>query len=256
MTKFQVMSDVHQEFSKVPLIKKEDIVGEVLLLAGDITCGPARLEYLRDLEIPIYYIPGNHEYYRASFPGALDYYKHYFEMVRAHNIRMFDRETHIHNNVRIIGATLWTDFLAPMSSLVKDEAIIWEDQAFYCSKGMADFSVIFGFSVQLALEEHKKSLDYLKLMLGRKHDGPTIVMTHHAPSFKSSHPKYDSSYIKGGFCSNIDYVVEEYQPNIWIHGHTHESFDYFIGETRIVCNPRGYGLENKHGYVEKLIIEL
>ena len=36
---------------------------------------------------------------------------------------------------------------------------------------------------------------------------------------------------------------------IWIHGHTHESFDYHIGKTRIVCNPRGYAsIEENKGF--------
>jgi predicted phosphodiesterase len=92
MTKFQVMSDIHQEFSVAPLIKKENIVGDVLLLAGDITNGPARIEYLKELAVPVYYIPGNHEYYRATFPDALAYYKQFFEMVHADNVRVFDRK--------------------------------------------------------------------------------------------------------------------------------------------------------------------
>jgi predicted phosphohydrolase len=210
--------------------------------------------------VPVYYIPGNHEYYRATFPDALAYYKQFFEMVHADNVRVFDRETFVHNNVRIIGATLWTNFLAPMKRYIPNgaegEEFFWEDQQYSCSRGMADFELIRNLSTQRALEEHKMSLDYIKLILSQKHNGPTIVMTHHAPSFKSSHPKYDSSYIKGGFCSNLDYVIEEYQPEVWIHGHTHDSFDYSIGTTRVVCNPYGYGIENKHGFKDKLIIEL
>ena len=43
-----------------------------------------------------------------------------------------------------------------------------------------------------------------------------------------------------------DFILE-HQPRLWIHGHTHESFDYEIGKTRVVCNPRGYASteENK-----------
>jgi Icc-related predicted phosphoesterase len=257
MTKFQIMSDIHQEFSKVPLIRKENIVGEVLLLAGDITNGPARIEYLKELELPIYAIMGNHEYYRTSFNTALGHYRDYYEYAKITNLELLENDTIFHNNMRIIGTTLWTNFQAPtVVGLVDDEIIRWEDQTRNCEIGMADFSVIRDFSVYRALEEHKKALQYIKEMLSRKHDGPTIVMTHHAPSFKSSHPKYDSSYIKAGFCSDLDYVIEEFQPDLWIHGHTHESFDYNIGKTRIICNPYGYGLENRHGFKEKLIVEL
>lgn len=260
MTKFQIMSDIHQEFSKAPLIQKENVIGEVLLLAGDITNGPARIDYLKDLEIPIFYVVGNHEYYHASWERALDYYRSYFDMIGAKHIKILEREIVIHNGVRIIGTTLWTDFRAPMKRYIpagaEGEEFFWEDQAFNCRQGMADFSVIQGLTIEKALDEHNKCLGYIKQVLSTKHDGPTIVMTHHAPSFKSSHPRYDTSYIKAGFCSSLDYVIEEYQPDLWIHGHTHESFDYTIGRTRVVCNPYGYGVENKHNFKDKLIVEL
>ena len=35
-------------------------------------------------------------------------------------------------------------------------------------------------------------------------------------------------------------MIEIKQPSLWLHGHTHESFDYNIKNTRVVCNPRGY----------------
>jgi predicted phosphodiesterase len=31
---------------------------------------------------------------------------------------------------------------------------------------------------------------------------------------------------------------------LWIHGHTHDPFDYEINGTRVICNPRGYPGEN------------
>jgi predicted phosphodiesterase len=260
-TRIQIMSDVHQEFSKVPMIKEETLEAGVVLLAGDITTGPARIEYLKNYKQQFYYVMGNHEYYRASWSWALDAYRTFFKDT---NVHVMERETILIGNVRLIAATLWTNFQAPMKSYLEKEVremigqpeVFWEDQERNCKQGMADFSVIGGFTTKTALEEHNKSVGYIKEVLSKPHDGPTVVMTHHAPSFKSSHPKYDVSYIKGGFCSALDYLIEEYQPTLWVHGHTHESFDYHIGNTRVICNPHGYGLENKHGFNPKLIVEL
>jgi Icc-related predicted phosphoesterase len=256
MTTFQIMSDIHQETSVVPLINVNDLKAKHVLLAGDITTGPRRLEYLKAAkDHEFWYVPGNHEYYRASWSWALGMYVEFF---KGSNVHVMDRETVIVDNVRLIVATLWTNFQAPMKSMVEgsSDAIVWEDQQVSCHQGMADFTLIGGFSTYTALEEHNKALGYIKEVLSSPHSGPTIVMTHHAPSFKSSHPKYDLSYIKGGFCSELDYLIEEFQPEYWVHGHTHDSADYNIGRTKVLCNPRGYGIENLYGFNPHLTIEL
>jgi hypothetical protein len=95
------------------------------------------------------------------------------------------------------------------------EEFFWEDQQYSCSRVWQTLSLSETWvQPNVLLKSIRCHLIIIKLILSQKHDGPTIVMTHHAPSFKSSHPKYDSSYIKGGFCSNLDYVIEEYQPDL------------------------------------------
>ena len=73
------------------------------------------------------------------------------------------------------------------------------------------------------------------------------MVTHHAPSIRSIADRYKLDPVSAAFASNMDDFILEYQPRLWIHGHTHESFDYKIGKTRVVCNPRGYASteENK-----------
>lgn len=248
MPKFQIMSDLHQEFyGSKKIIRDEDIDKEAfLLLAGDITAGPVNIDYL--LNYKGARVLGNHEFYR----------RHWFDCITEHrmisegkSMQLLEDNTIVHEGVRIIGASLWTDFLAPMPD---KEELEW--QGFSCRQMMADSTAIKLFSIRGAEERHIKSLGYIKTMLGQKHEGPTIVMTHHAPSFRSSHPKYDNSAIKGGFCSALDYVIEQYQPELWVHGHCHENFDYYIGKTRVICNPRGYYDENIHDFKPKLIVEL
>ena len=64
--------------------------------------------------------------------------------------------------------------------------------------------------------------------------------------------------MNGGFRSNCDDFIS-YRPQIklWMHGHTHEDFDYVLGETRVVCNPRGYvNHENRAGYFQLKYIDV
>jgi len=77
--------------------------------------------------------------------------------------------------------------------------------------------------------------------------GLTVVVTHHAPSIQSIVDRYRADPVSAAFASNMDDFILEHQPRLWIHGHTHESFDYEIGKNRVVCNPRGYASteENK-----------
>ena len=63
-----------------------------------------------------------------------------------------------------------------------------------------------------------------------------------APSRMSTHEKYaGQDLMNGGYSSSLDeFILNHPQIKLWTHGHTHEDFDYMIGSTRIVCNPRGY----------------
>jgi len=73
-------------------------------------------------------------------------------------------------------------------------------------------------------------------------DGKTVVVTHHAPSERSVAPKYAGQILNHAYFSHMDDMIEAAKPAIWVHGHVHSSFSYKIGETRVVCNPRGYPL--------------
>jgi predicted phosphodiesterase len=234
--RLQIVSDIHEEFTNKAFFRTKENLAEnvdAVLIAGDITIPryADRLDWYDDVGVPFYYVLGNHEFYHGHWEESLDNYKN---RLKDTEITLLENETIvIGNNIRLIGSTLWTDFWVPTT-----QGLDYHGRN--CSMGMSDFIVIQGITIEKWIERHKKSLEYIKFVLSTKHDGPTIVMTHHAPSFKSSHPKYDGSMISGGFCSQLDYVIEEYQPEYWIHGHCHESFDYNIGKTRILCNPRGY----------------
>jgi hypothetical protein len=65
------------------------------------------------------------------------------------------------------------------------------------------------------------------------------VVTHHLPHRRSVHPRYDGDMLSPAFASDLDHLVRA-PVALWVHGHTHESMDYFVNGTRVVCNPRGY----------------
>jgi len=76
--------------------------------------------------------------------------------------------------------------------------------------------------------------------LRKPFDGPTVVITHHAPSPRSIAGKFRGNPLNPAFASNLEPIIVAHQPVLWIHGHMHDSFDYRISKTRVVCNPRGY----------------
>ena len=94
---------------------------------------------------------------------------------------------------------------------------------------------------------HSKSVRKLREFLAEGGPERSVVVTHHAPSIHSIVDRYKSDPVSAAFASNLDELILKYQSRVWIHGHTHESFDYRIGKTRVVCNPRGYASvrENK-----------
>jgi len=92
------------------------------------------------------------------------------------------------------------------------------------------------------LKFHKKSKLFLQQKLEEFKDTKTWVLTHHAPSYQSVHPKYRTAGIaNGAYASDLDDLILSHpQIKYWSHGHTHESFRYRINECEVICNPRGY----------------
>ncbi|MGO4816104.1 metallophosphoesterase, partial [Cupriavidus sp. 2MCAB6] len=87
-------------------------------------------------------------------------------------------------------------------------------------------------------------LAFIRSELGKPHDGPTVVVTHHAPHPQSVQPRHQGSELSPAFVSDLGALIEEYQPELWIHGHDHGSHDYKVGRTRILANQAGYPNRN------------
>ena len=221
----------------------------------------------------VIYISGNHEHYNGDFAETFTVLRDRFGYLV--NLHILDKESVLINDIMFIGGTLWTDMnkedgitLMHMKSMMNDFRTVKnsnrmvsrkvmkykkDENGQYVSEikdgvnvmieeGFKFEEYISTFSPEDAVEDHKKMLDYLKVMLEGKHDQKFVVVGHHAPTKLSTHPRYaDELTMNGGYSSDLSEFILDYpQIKLWTHGHTHEEFDYLIGTTRIVCNPRGY----------------
>ena len=249
MPVFQVMSDLHREFTKERNIPASMISEEAdaVILAGDITTHSLIRSCMRDISKPVFYVLGNHEYYGADWDTNVEYIKRDLEGT---SVRLLENEFVDFQGVRIIGSTLWTDFWIPPGLSGQ------ENQSGNCRRMMSDFDAISGISVWKWADRYDEAVKYLQKILADK-SGPNLVITHMAPSFKSSHPKWENSKIKGGFCCILDDMIQQLGPDYWIHGHCHESFRYKIGVTDVICNPYGYhGIEVNEEFNPNLLIRI
>jgi Icc-related predicted phosphoesterase len=234
--KLWVVSDLHIEFrrkmglpSPVP-----PPAADVLVLAGDIDVGTEgvawALHTLRDR--PVVYVHGNHEYYRHDWHALVDRAR---EMTEASHVRFLENEAREIDGVRFVGATLWTDF-----KLFGDER---EGESIAaCRAFLYDFRKISGLTAEAWKLRHAQSRAFLEDELCGRDNSRTVVVTHHLPSWKSVAARYAQDTTSAGFATDLAALIVETQPALWIHGHTHDSFDYRIGRTRVVCNPAGYPL--------------
>jgi Icc-related predicted phosphoesterase len=118
----------------------------------------------------------------------------------------------------------------------------------FAERALMDFSTIKirneddvrGLTPFDTLQFHLESVSFLENILSEKFEGVTIVLTHHAPTPSSVAQRFEGSLLSPAFASNLVPLILAHQPDLWVHGHVHDSFNYMIGATRVVCNPRGY----------------
>lgn len=253
--KIQIFSDLHLDVFPVNKIAiAEDV--DVVIVAGDTCEGVLRaFEHLRrivPMQIAIVMVLGNHEYYRRFIPDELALAR---SQASSFNIHVLENDTMTLDSggvravgncgVRLIGATLWTDYR--VFGEANQPAVMNA-----CATGMNDHRLIgwqkqpwLRFRPREAALLHHQSKAYLESVLATPFEGPaTVVISHTAVHWNSIHPRYRSDPVTGSFLSDQSTLIERYQPTLWVHGHVHNSSDYRVGKTRILCNPHGYGSEN------------
>ena len=285
--KIKLVSDLHLEFSDCVITNNDNC--DVLILGGDIMVAQdlhdhpeppniadqaaiaagtglgrrqEKAQRFRDFfkrcsfQFPhVIYIMGNHEFYNGKFYASIDYMRD--EIAKYPNIYMLEQDTKIIDDVVFVGGTLWTNMnrrdpltMHAIEGMMNDFRIIRNDKRSYAAMSALDVAV-----------RHDRTLAYIKLMLQEHKDKKCVVVGHHTPSFQSMHPMYaHDTLMNGGYHSDLsEFILDHPQIKLWTHGHTHHPFDYVIGETRIVCNPRGYeadGYSEDTGWDPEKVIEV
>lgn len=243
----QIMSDLHLELHRdlgLSFIDSMDPTGvDLLVLAGDILNA-------RFLETPtqmfariakkyaqVFYVPGNHEYWRTD-PEKTN------KVLQAAakplgNFKVLLNELVHFRGRRFLAGPMFFPRRDLMVELVGLQAL--ED----------DFKTIGNFSVFAATQFQR----FNKLLTENLRKGD-VVISHYLPSPLSTPQRFKYSAMNPFFVEDMTELIEERKPALWIHGHTHDSADYTIGETRVICNPFGYPKTPNKEFEDVKIISL
>jgi len=237
--KIQILSDSHLEFAP---FHPEKVDADVVILAGDIQPGVKGIAWAQEsFDVPVMYIAGNHEFYSDIF-SMHELLQQMYAKCKGSNVHFLDCNHMELDGIRFLGTTLWTDLLRRPFGGVSC-GVISSDAGYI---RMNDNE---GLNVQAAQLLFDKNRRWLNDELEKIYSGKTIVITHHAPAGASMHVQYAGNPWNSCFISDLEYLMGD-RVDLWIHGHTHNCFNYVLSGTRVVCNPRGYphpfgGYENQ-----------
>lgn len=218
--KINYMSDLHTERG----IPDFNISGDILILAGDII-PKADCRYINKLAEKfndVIYVMGNHDFYATDYDHTIN------KIINdvANNVHVLDDRHVIIRGQRFVGTTLWTDLSGPDGYIV--------------ASSLNDFRFISYKNRRFSIEDATHLFNISKGILEDTINDNDIVITHHLPTFSAISEKYSDSLINSGFASNLDSLILSKKPKYWIFGHTHDSKDFMLGDTRLLCNPYGY----------------
>jgi Icc-related predicted phosphoesterase len=234
----QFASDLHREFegcSLEALRMPIDPHASLLVLAGDIHNDIGAIDpWIRELtaQLPVVMVAGNHEFYQREFDAQRAALALWAETIP--DFHFLDNSAVTLNGVRVIGATFWSDFDRGDPALIAEAGLMMTDYAV-----ITDGSATLG-SLQPSriYQEHLRSAAFIEGELAGRGSRRAIVVTHHAPSHRSTgskEPRWDKLY-----GSDYEQLMRNYAPALWVHGHVHESLEYRVADTVVACNPRGY----------------
>lgn len=253
--KIALLSDLHLSVLALP---PPLVAADVLVIAGDLHRPAAAIEWARRFgNTPTLFVAGNHEFYGADLIGTMHALR---TQAEGSSVRVLEQDVWYHQGVRFLGCTLWSDYRLFDSAEQREQGL---QQAaamvrdFSRIRVAADFDDLFTPAVAQLLFD--RSVAWLERQLAVPHQGPTVVITHFAPSRGSIATRFVGSPLNACFVSDLQAQIEHWQPALWLHGHVHDSCDYQIGHTRVVANPRGYapkGVVENPRFDPSLVIEL
>ncbi|MBN2506703.1 MAG: metallophosphoesterase family protein [Verrucomicrobia bacterium] len=246
-----ILSDLHLEFGPA---NPEPAGGDVVVLAGDIAPGLAGLEMAAWLfpGRPVVYVAGNHEYYGQALPQLTEELKRAAEGTR---VRFLENREAVLQGVRFLGCTLWTDF--GLFGKARAEAL-----QRIAGIRMNDYRVVRDSRSGAWLRPdatralHMESRAWLERALAAPFDGPTVVVTHHAPSIRSIDLPSRGDPIWAAYASDLEALMGRERVVLWVHGHTHCPADYEVRGTRVLSNPRGYPHQCPTGFNPGLAVQV
>jgi predicted phosphodiesterase len=262
--KIALGSDLHIEFGQLEVTNTHG--ADVLILSGDIVTATDLKGYSEGDSYGnaerfrtffeqcstnfkhVLYVMGNHEHYHGDFATSANILRTVLK--RYSNIHFMDKESITIEDVTFIGGTLWTDMnkedphtLYSIKGAMNDFRIIRNSSRVVSFKdeGGKFHEREARFCPEDTVEDHKAMLAFIDETTKDKTD-KFVVIGHHSPCKMSTHPRYkEEVMMNGAYSSDLsEFILDRPQIKLWTHGHTHDPYDYMIGSTRIVCNPRGY----------------
>lgn len=254
----QLLSDLHLE-RNIDFQPQPAPGADVLVLAGDIgsyqkgsLLGEQQvpdfgLRRFAHWPVPVLFVPGNHEYDALDFDATHERLRQVCERLGLH---WLERQVWEYRGVRFVGTTLWSDFeaLVPQGLTVSLGAQLKaREKAFRAANHYLRMAAAQRHGqVWLAEQVREQALlcqQWLRAALAQPFDGPTVVVTHFAPSLRSADPRYGMTPGTAGFCNALDDLLA--QADFWLHGHLHCPIDYRLHGCRVLANPLGYAIKGE-----------
>ncbi len=231
--RLHLLNDLHLEFAE---FEPPPTAADVVVLAGDIGAKWHGIEWAnQSFRVPVVYVLGNHEYYGERMDKVLRECR----ARAAPHVHVLDGDALTIDGWRFLGATLWTDFALygaeRCAAAIESAQNAMNDFRRIRVKSLAGFSKLTALA---SLGLHRRQRDWLEKAIAAGDPARTIVVSHHAPHRGSLAPYYVGDLLSPAFVSDLSPLLGTVP--LWCHGHTHDSFDYRVGATRVLCNPRGY----------------